>query len=37
MKSRETMTMKMDSISKNEEFARVVVAVFATRLDPTLE
>ena len=37
MKSRETMMMKMDSISKNEEFARVVVAVFATRLDPTLE
>lgn len=37
MKNREVMTLKMDSISKNEEFARVVVAVFATRLDPTLE
>lgn len=34
---REVMTMKFDSISENEEFARVVVAVFATRMNPTLE
>lgn len=37
MKKREVMTMKMDSLSENEEFARVVVAVFASRLDPTVE
>lgn len=37
MKNREVVTLKMDSISRNEEFARVVVAVFAARLDPTLE
>ena len=29
--------MKIDSLSENEEFARVVVAVFASRLNPTLE
>ena len=29
--------LTMDSLSKNEEFARVAVAVFASRLDPTLE
>ena len=34
---REVMTMKMESRSENEEFARVVVAVFAARLDPTVE
>ena len=34
---REVMTMKIDSRSENEEFARVVVAVFAARLDPTVE
>ena len=28
---REVMTMKIDSCSENEEFARVVVAVFAAR------
>ena len=33
----ESMTRTMDSLSKNEEFARVAVAVFASRLDPTLE
>ena len=33
----ESMTLTMDSFSKNEEFARVAVAVFASRLDPTLE
>ena len=37
MKKREVMTMKMESRSENEEFARVVVAVFAARLDPTVE
>lgn len=37
MEKREVMRMQMDSLSKNEEFARVVVAVFASRLDPTLE
>lgn len=37
MKTREVMTMKIDSLSKNEEFARVVVAVFASRLNPTVE
>ena len=33
----ESMMLTMDSLSKNEEFARVAVAVFASRLDPTLE
>ena len=33
----ESMTLTMDSLSKNEEFARVAVAVFASRLDPTME
>ena len=37
MKKRETMVLKMDSLSENEEFARVVVAVFASRLNPTVE
>ena len=37
MEKKECMSMKMDSLSKNEEFARVVVAVFASRLYPTLE
>ena len=31
------MTMTIDSLPENEEFARVVVAVFAARLNPTLE
>lgn len=35
--SRQTMSIKLDSISENEEFARVVVAVFAARLNPTVE
>ena len=34
---KEFMDMKIDSLSENEEFARVVVAVFASRLNPTLE
>ena len=33
----EVMTLTIDSLSANEEFARVVVAVFATRMNPTLE
>ncbi len=33
----ETMELIMESRSENEEFARVVAAVFASRLDPTLE
>ena len=33
----ETMRLEIESHSRNEEFARVVVAVFASRLDPTLE
>ena len=37
MEKKEFMSMKMDSLSENEEFARVVMAVFASRLDPTLE
>lgn len=35
--ARQAMSLRMDSISANEEFARVTVAVFAARLDPTLE
>lgn len=31
------MTVEFDSISKNESFARVVVAAFVSRLNPTLE
>lgn len=31
------MTLAFDSISENEEFARVTVAAFATQLNPTLE
>ena len=31
------MRLEMDSLSENEEFARVVVAVFLSRLNPTLE
>ena len=36
-RSREVMRLTFDSRSENEEFARVVVAVFATRMNPTLE
>ncbi len=32
----ETMRLQIESRSRNEEFARVVVAAFASRLDPTL-
>lgn len=31
------MILEFDSISENESFARVVVAAFVTRLNPTLE
>lgn len=31
------MMVEFDSISKNESFARIVVAAFVARLDPTLE
>lgn len=31
------MTMEFDSSSSNESFARVAVAAFAARLDPTVE
>ena len=34
---REEMRLEMASRSENEEFARVVVAVFLSRLNPTLE
>ena len=37
MGKKKTMSIRMDSLSKNEAFARVVTAVFASRLDPTLE
>lgn len=33
----EHFQMELESRSKNEEFARVVAAVFMSRLDPTLE
>ncbi|MDD6074035.1 MAG: anti-sigma F factor, partial [Clostridium sp.] len=31
------MRLEIESSSENEEFARVTVAVFASRSDPTLE
>lgn len=31
------MMVEFDSVSKNESFARIAVAAFVTRLDPTLE
>lgn len=34
---KETLRIELESLSKNEEFARVAVAVFASRLDPTVE
>lgn len=33
----ETLKMELEALSKNEEFARVAVAVFMARLNPTLE
>ena len=35
--NREWMKMEVESRSENEEFARVAVAVFMSRMDPTLE
>lgn len=34
---KDQMVVEFDSASKNESFARIVVAAFVTRLDPTLE
>lgn len=34
---KQVMKLEMDSISSNEAFARVVVAAFLTRLNPTME
>lgn len=33
----ECFRMEIESLSKNEEFARVVISVFASRMNPTLE
>ena len=33
----EVLRMEIESLSRNEEFARVVVAVFMARMNPTLE
>ena len=33
----EVVRMEIESLSRNEEFARVVVAVFMARMNPTLE
>lgn len=37
MEIKNKMELKFDAISENESFARVTVAAFAARLDPTLE
>ncbi len=34
---KEQLRMEIESLSKNEEFARVEVAVFISRMTPTLE
>ena len=34
---KDQMIVEFDSASKNESFARIVVAAFVARLDPTLE
>lgn len=34
---KEQLRVEIESLSKNEEFARVVVAVFISRMNPTLE
>ena len=34
---KQIMKLELDSISSNESFARVVVAAFLTRLNPTME
>ena len=33
----ERIKIEIDSLSRNEEFARVVAAVFMSRMNPTLE
>ena len=37
MQAQSFMKLEIPSLSENESFARVVVAAFASRLDPTLE
>ena len=37
MTEREHVRLEIESLSQNEEFARVVTAVFMSRLNPTLE
>ena len=34
---KETRRIELESLSKNEEFARVAVAMFMSRMDPTIE
>lgn len=34
---KEQLRIEIESMSKNEEFARVVIAVFISRMDPTME
>ena len=34
---KETLRIELESLSKNEEFARVAVAMFMSRMDPTIE
>lgn len=36
-KSKDYMRLEIPSLSRNESFARAVIAAFAARLDPTLE
>lgn len=36
-KKNEVMRMELESLSENEEFARVAVAMFMSRMDPTME
>ena len=36
-KKKEIMRMELESFSENEEFARVAVAMFMSRMDPTME
>ena len=34
---KETLRIELESLSKNEEFARVAVAMFMSRMDPTID
>ena len=36
-REKETLRMELESRSENEEFARVAVAMFMSRMDPTME